>query len=298
MRRSLVAVLCLFAVAACVSTQPTAQVPPNTPVAAPTTTSTPSPNAAPTPSSTPGSVFVIVMENRDYDQAIAGGYTAQLARTYAVATDYHGVSHPSLPNYLALTSGSTWGITDDGWHPLPRTGLGTQLTAAGVPWRAYMEGMSGTCFNSPYPYALKHDPFSYYGAQCPPQVVPFTRFAPDLAGGNVPSFVWITPGLCHDGHDCSTAVADRWLSQTVPQILASDAWKNNGLLVITWDEGEDSANHILTLLIQPGAAHMTSSRRYDHYSLLATIEDRYGVARLGQARYATPMSDLLVSASQ
>src|SRR5690348_16303583 len=109
MRRSLVAVLCLFALAACVSTQPTAQVPPNTPVAAPTSTAIPAPS--PTATAVPGSVFVIVMENRDYDQAIAGGYTAQLARTYAVATDYHGVSHPSLPNYLAMTSGSTWGVT-------------------------------------------------------------------------------------------------------------------------------------------------------------------------------------------
>src|SRR5438270_12249548 len=161
MRRSLMAVLCLFAVAACVSTQPTAQVPPNAPVAAPTTTAVPSPSPTPSPS-TPGSVFVIVMENRDYDQAMAGGYTAQLARTYALATDYHGVSHPSLPNYLAMTSGSTWGVADDGWHPLPNTGLGSQLTAAGIPWRAYMEGMSGTCLSSPYPYALKHDPFAYY----------------------------------------------------------------------------------------------------------------------------------------
>ncbi len=296
MRRSLMAVLCLFAVAACVSTQPTATVPPNTPVAAPTTTTT-TPSASPTPS-TPGSVFVIVMENRSYDQAIAGGYTAQLARTYAVATDYHGVSHPSLPNYLAMTSGSTWGVTDDGWHPLPKTGLGTQLTAAGIPWRAYMEGMSGNCLASPYPYALKHDPFAYYGGGCPSQVVPLTRLSSDLAGPNTPRFVWITPGLCHDGHDCSTSVADQWLSQAVPQILASDAWKHNGLLVITWDEGEDSANHILTLFIQPGAAHLTSSRRYDHYSLLATIEDRFGVPRLGEAKNASPMSDLLLSSSQ
>jgi phospholipase C len=290
MRRSLTAVLCLIAVGACATTQ-AAHVPATTPVAAPTSAPTASPPASPTPSAR--HVFLIVMENRSYDQALAGGYTATLANRYAVATDYHGVSHPSLPNYLAMTSGSTWGVADDGWHPLPKGGLGSQLAAGGISWRAYMEGMSRTCMSSPYPYALKHDPFAYYGASCPKEVVPFTSFAADMAGGDVPDFVWITPGLCHDGHDCSTGVADQWLAQVVPQIEATDAWKSDGLLVITWDEGEDSANHILTLFIQPGGTHETSSHAYDHYSLLATIEDRFGLARLGQAKNATAMSDLL-----
>jgi len=240
-------------------------------------------------------VFVIVMENRSYDQAISGGYTAQLAATYGVAQNYHGVSHPSLPNYLAMTSGSTWGIADDGYHSLPLTGLGQQLTAAGVTWRAYMEGMTSSCLASRYPYALKHDPFPYYGGRCPSEVVPFAQFAADAQKGDLPQFVWITPGLCNDGHDCSTSVADRWLSQVVPQIQATAAWQNNGLLIITWDEGEDSSNHILTLVIRPGARHETSTRYYDHYSLLATIEDRLGVARMGAARQATPLTDLMIS---
>ncbi len=237
------------------------------------------------------------MENRSYDQAISGGYTAQLAAQYGVATNYHGISHPSLPNYLALTSGSTWGIADDGYHPLPPTGLGAQLTAANISWRAYMEGMSRTCMSSPYPYALKHDPFAYYGGSCPPQVVSFNNFQPDLASGNVPQFAWITPNLCNDGHDCSTAVADRWLSAVVPEIMATPAWQNGGVLVITWDEGEDATNHLLTLVIRPGGGHQVSSRSYNHYSLLATIEDRFGVPRLGQAQNATPMTDLMISGS-
>jgi phospholipase C len=232
------------------------------------------------------------MENRDYAQALAGRYTAKLAADYSIASDYHGVSHPSLPNYLALTSGSTWGITDDGYHRLPAGGLGAQLTASGVDWRAYMEGMTGSCLNSPYPYALKHDPFAYYGNACPPQVVPFTQFAADMKS-DVPRFVWITPGMCHDGHDCSTAVADQWLSQTVPKILATSAWRQDGVLLITWDEGEDSANHVLTLVIQPDPAAHTSKRAYNHYSLLATIEDRLGVPRLGLAVHASAMTDLL-----
>jgi phospholipase C len=237
-------------------------------------------------------IFLIVMENRSYSQAIASSYVSKLAAEYSIATDYHGVSHPSLPNYLALTSGSTWGIADDGFHALPAGGLGAQLTSAGIAWRAYMEGMSNGCFHSPYPYALKHNPFAYYGSACPSQVVPFTQFASDMAGA-VPQFVWITPNMCHDGHDCSSSVADAWLSQTVPTILNSNAWQDGGMLVITWDEGEDSANSVLTLIIRPEPVTHISAKHYDHYSLLATIEDELGVARLGQAAHATPMTDLI-----
>jgi len=240
---------------------------------------------------------LIVMENRSYSQAIASRYVSQLAAQYGIATDYHGVSHPSLPNYLAPTSGTTWGIADDGFHPLPVGGLGTQLSNAGIDWRAYMEGMTNGCFHSPYPYALKHNPFAYYGSVCPSQVVPFSQFATDMSG-NVPRFAWITPDLCHDGHDCSSAVADAWLSQTVPMILGTNAWQDNGVLVITWDEGEDSANSVLTLVIRPNPLVHSSARPYDHYSLLATVEDQLGVARLGMAAQATPMTDLLTGQPQ
>jgi phosphatidylinositol-3-phosphatase len=237
---------------------------------------------------------VIVLENRSYSQAIGISYVAQLASRYGLATNYRGVSHPSLPNYLALTSGSTWGVADDGWHSLPAGGLGAQLTAAGLTWRAYMEGMSQGCFNSPYPYALKHNPFPYYGGTCPSQVVPFTQFSSDMSG-TVPNFVWITPDLCHDGHDCANESVDSWLSQTVPTILGTKAWQDGGVLFITWDEGEDSGNTVVTLVIHPRPILHKSALPYNHYSLLATIEDALGVQRLGQAAQATPMSSLMAS---
>lgn len=261
------------------------------PLASPST----SPIGTPLPSpvtTAESHLFVIVMENHSYARALTGSYTASLAKKYSVATDYHGVSNPSLPNYLALTSGSTWGIADDGYHRLPAGGLGAQLTSAGIAWRAYMEGMTKGCFNSPYPYALKHNPFAYYGGSCPSQVVNFSHFAADMKN-EVPRFVWITPGLCHDGHDCSTATADQWLAQTVPLILATDAWKNNGLLLITWDEGDDSANHVLALAIQPNQIERASAHAYNHYSMLATIEDRLGLPRLGKAAEAIAMTDLI-----
>jgi acid phosphatase len=124
-------------------------------------------------------------------------------------------------------------------------------------------------------------------------VVPFTDLATDLAG-NTPRFSWITPDRCHDTHDCRVAVGDQWLQQTVGDITSSAAWKNNGVLVITWDEDDGSAsNHVLTLVLTPGRAHIESANDYNHYSLLATIEDLMGVSRLGQAAQAQPMTDLV-----
>jgi len=287
--------LALLLLSACAPRSAGPVHPSPTPLAAVQTPSdSSSPDPTPTATPTPSHVFVIVMENRSASQAITGRYTSQLAAQYGVATNYRGVSHPSLPNYLAMTSGSTWGITDDGFHNLPAGGLGAQLTEAGIEWRAYMEGMTGSCLRNGNGYALKHNPFAYYGSACPAQVVPFSQFSRDMAAG-VPRFVWITPNMCHDGHDCSTAIADQWLAETVPTILASSAWQNNGVLFITWDEGEDSANSVLTLAIQADPLNHSSARPYNHYSLLAAIEDRFGLARLGSAAQAEPMTDLLAT---
>jgi phospholipase C len=247
--------------------------------------------AAPASSSAAPHLFVVVMENRGYAEAMAQPFTARLAAQYAVATNYHAVSHPSLPNYLALTAGSTFGITDDGYHPLPTGGIGAELTAHGVSWRAYMEGMTGGCLDSPAPYALKHNPFAYFGG-CPANVVPLMALDRDLAGAT-PSFIWITPDLCHDGHDCSSRQADDFLAGLVPKILASAAWRDGGVLFLTWDEDDGrGGNRVPAIVVAPGLTRHETSRAHDHYSLLATVEDRLGVPRLGEARQADPLGEL------
>lgn len=239
-------------------------------------------------------VFVIVMENHSFEEALSGPFTASVAARYGVANDYHAVSHPSEPNYLALTSGSTWGISDDSYHVLPRRDLGTQLTSAGVTWRAYMEGLTfDGCLNSPVPYDPGHNPFAFYGGGCPANVVPLDSLSADLAS-STPRFVWITPNRCHDTHDCSVETGDAWLRQEVGAIKASNAWKSGGVLFITWDEDDNGPdNHVLTLVLTPGGKHRASSRPYTHYSLLATVEDLLGVGRLGEAAGAAPMNDLV-----
>lgn len=220
---------------------------------------------------------------------MAQPYLSQLASQYAVATDYHPITTPSLPNYLAMTSGSTWGIRDDNFHRLPSTGLGAELTDAGIPWKAYMEGFTGDCFNSPYPYVLKHNPFAYFGGQCPANIVPMTQLATDL-GSDTPQLSWITPGLCHDGHDCSRQVADHWLAATVPQILASPAWQDNGVLFITADESDSGGDRVPFVIAAPQLHGQQLTQTYDHYSLLATIADALGVSRPGESAQANPIS--------
>jgi phosphatidylinositol-3-phosphatase len=233
-------------------------------------------------------VFVIVLENTSYQLALEQPYISSLADRYALATNYHDLGEPSLPNYLAMTSGSTWGITDNEFHPLPATGIGNQLTKARVSWKAYMEGFTGDCFDSPYPYALKHNPFPYYGDECPPNIVPMTDLAADLEG-KTPWLSWITPGLCNDGHDCGVRRADRWLSQFVPEITGSSAWKKDGVLFITWDESNAGDNWVPLLVVAPKMRGEITTR-LDHYSLLATISDLLKVPRLGKAKPATSLT--------
>ncbi len=251
--------------------------------------------SSPTPAAPPKHVFVIVLENTPYQLALRQRYIAGLARQYAVATNYSEISNPSLPNYLAMTSGSTWGIRDDLYHTLPATGLGQQLSAAGISWKAYLEGFTGDCFNSPYPYSLQHNPFAYYGGACPANVVPMTDLVADL-NGDTPLLSWITPGLCNDGHDCGVARADRWLSQTVPQILSSTAWKQGGALFITWDESGAGDGRVALLVVAPGLRGQLTMP-LNHYSLLATISDRLRVARLGLAKQATSLHAQLEAAA-
>lgn len=264
-----------------------------------------------------GHVFVVVMENLDYQQALATPGLVSLANQYALATEYYAASHPSLPNYLALTSGSTWGISSDCTSCLVNEpNIANQLGSANISFGAYMEGIRTSCFLAPYggnDYAAKHDPFRYYidvrssRALCS-RIQPESELPALLAepASKVPRFVWVTPDLCHDGHDCAPSIAATWLTGFVRQVTASSAWRDNGVLFITWDEsnGDDSAvvppgrvtaccggGRVMTLVIDKNVQpRVRVDAVYNHYSLLATIEDSFGIPLLGQAKSADPMS--------
>jgi acid phosphatase len=267
----------------------------------------PSPRAA-VAGGAPRHIAVIVMENEEYGSILDSRETPfihSLASRYALATSSYAITHPSLPNYLALTSGSTFGIDSDCTDcSVPGAGVAGQLTRRGITWRAYIEGLPDPCFTGAGAgtYAKKHNPFLYYTgiignrAACA-HVVPLRGLFHDERRAALPAFVWITPNLCHDMHDCPPATGDRFLKRLVPPLLR--ALGPRGLLILTWDEGSTDngccrlagGGHIVTILAgglaRPGARLRTP---VDHYSVLQTIEDVFGLPRRGGAACACTAS--------
>ena len=251
----------------------------------------------------PPHVMLIIEENRSESDVIGSSnapYINGLANRYGLATASYGQSHPSLPNYLALLSGSTQGVTDDGTqHSFSGPTLVDQLAQQGITWRAYMESMPSACYGgaSSGEYAKKHDPFMYFRSitenpsQCQ-NVVPFGSLHSDLSSPGAADFIWVTPNLCDDGHDCSTATADSWLESNLAPVLSSSWFRQNGVVIITWDEGSDNSGccggadggHVATIVIAGNQqAHAMSAASVDHAGTLRTIEQLYGLAFLGDA---------------
>jgi hypothetical protein len=247
---------------------------------------------------------VVVLENREAGEVIgspSAPFLNRLARRGALASRYHAVAHPSLPNYLALLGGSIFGIREDCTDcAVHGDNLALQLSRAGIAWRAYMEGMPRRCYqgDAAGEYVKRHNPFMYFTAisadrrRCA-NVVPMRRLDADLRSGRLPSFAWIGPGLCNGGHDCGIDVADRHLSQLVLRLTRRLG--PGGFLAITFDEGTTdrgccggaAGGRVAMILAGPGVRPGARLRRpLDHYSLLATIEDAFGLPRLRRARPA------------
>ena len=208
-------------------------------------------------------IFIVIMENHGYGEIIGSPdapFINQLAARYGVATNYVSVAHPSLPNYLALTGGDTFGITTDCtdcFQQAPNLVV-DRIAPSGRTWRAYMESMPAPGYlGDAYPYMQKHDPFVYYDdlRTDPAQlanVVPFSQLAADLAtAATTPAFGWITPNMLHDMHDGTVAQGDAWLAGQVPVLARLPAWtQQRSLLVITWDEDDNApGNQVATLVI-------------------------------------------------
>jgi phosphatidylinositol-3-phosphatase len=246
-------------------------------------------------------VVVLVMENAESGSVLgspSAPYVNSLVSRYGLATRSYAITHPSLPNYLALTSGSTQGAESDctDCH-FVAANLLDQLQRAGISWKAYLEGVPGVCFRGAGAdgYAKKHNPFIYYDdvarspARCR-RLVGFETLAADLRSGRLATFSWITPNLCDDGHDCSLRTADRFLARTIPPLLRELG--PHGFLVLTWDEGTTdrgccggaAGGRVLTLVAGPDVRR---GGRYDapvdHYGVLGTIEQALGLPALGRA---------------
>jgi phosphatidylinositol-3-phosphatase len=234
-------------------------------------------------------VFLLVLENHSYAQIVGNPNAPFLnatAKRYGLAANYFAITHPSEPNYIALAAGTTRGVTSDDVTSLQGRTLADQVT-----WRSYMQSYSGPL------YALKHDPFGVFGHNSED----WSRFATD----SLRQFTLIVPDLCHDMHgadECSddaslVRAGDTFVGSAVSAIRKR--WTPGSLIFITFDEGSDTDNHVLTIVMRYGSSkHVVSHQRYNHYSLLRTIEDHFGVRCLGSACGASPMRSLAAAGSR
>jgi hypothetical protein len=268
-------------------------------------------------------VFVIMMENTGIEALLSNTnapWINQAVQTYGVAGNYYGVTHPSQPNYIASTAGTTAGVTNDNDTTVSVPNIVDQLEAHGLTWKGYMQSyalcttkLDHACGNQLY--ERKHNPFvSFADVQSSParmaNLVDLSQFSTDLANDTVPNYSWISPDQCHDMHgrggggatdacDFSNEqlliqAGDTFLSQTVSQIMASKAWRGNSAIFITWDESDftgtgpagfgdtrgccdanPGGGHVLTLVITHNGEARASFTPFNHYSMLATIEDNW-----------------------
>jgi hypothetical protein len=259
---------------------------------------TPSASAAPVPLPRPDHVLVVVMENKDPGEIIgnpAAPYLTGLARAGANFTDAHAETHPSQPNYLALFSGSTQGVTDNGCgHRLTAPNLGSALLAAGYTFAGYSEALpaAGSTVCTAGRYARKHSPWVNF-TDLPGATTNLPASTLGTEWDRLPTVAFLTPDLCHDMHDCPVSAGDAWAKATLGSYV-DWASSHNSLLVLTFDESETrtQGNPIATVLAGPMVAPGRYPGRIDHYTLLRTIEDMYGLSPLGASADRNPITGI------
>jgi len=248
-------------------------------------------------------VVVIVFENKE-STSVLGNRAAptfnSYGRRYAKLTRYYGVTHPSLPNYLALVSGSTQGImTDCTDCVVDAKSLADTLEASGRTWKTYAEGLPAPGFLGAFNgrYAKKHNPFAYFRdiAEDPARrarLVPLSQLDPDVRAGRLPSFSLVVPDLCHSMHDCSVAVGDAWLRGQIGKFVKLP----NTVVFVVFDEGSTSirgGGHTTALAIgravRPGSRF---ARVTGHYGILRTIEQAWGLPLLGRSAHVAPITGI------
>ena len=252
-------------------------------------------------------IVTIVLENQEFGKVVNNPqmpYFNGLAKSYTLLTQSYAVAHPSLPNYLALIGGDTFGVTFDCTKCIYNaTTLPDLIEASGRTWKAYQEDMPSPCFTGAESgkYVMKHNPFVYFepirldAARCQRGVVPMLQLYADLARGTMPNYAFITPNLCNGAHDCTVGTADDWL-KTLMMILLPllDRDGTPYLVIVTWDEGRgkgsccglppEAGGRIATILVSPQARNgFEDATPYTTYSILKTIEEAWQLPYLGHS---------------
>jgi phosphatidylinositol-3-phosphatase len=247
----------------------------------------------------PDHVLVVVFENKDYDQVIDNPdapYLTSLARAGANLTNAHGERHPSQPNYVALLSGSTHGVRDDSCPQDlgPTATLASQLAASGHSFVGFSEalptpGFTG-CTSPDRRYARKHNPWVDFASTPSGANQPLSAMPADFAA--LPTVAVLIPDMCHDMHDCPVTDGDSWAREHLSGYV-DWARTHNSLLLVTFDEDDGTdANHIPTVLVGPMVRPGDTQTRADHYTVLRTLEDAYGLPPLGAAASTPALTDI------
>ena len=247
----------------------------------------------------PDHVVVVIEENSGYSQIMnmrnSNSYIHALARRGVLFTQSYGVAHPSQPNYLALFSGSTQGVTRNSCpHTFDSGNLASSLLDAGLGFASFSESLPavGDLSCASGAYQRKHNPAAnWQEARLPPEVNKrFADFPKDFAG--LPAVSFVIPDQDHDMHDCSFEAADEWLKKHIDPYV-DWAMKHNSLLILTWDEDDGrEGNHIVTILAGQMVKAGSSDQRISHYSVLRTLLDFYGLSAFGASRDAEAITGI------
>lgn len=242
-------------------------------------------------------LLVFIEENHSLNQMRSGmPYTFDLARRFGYATDYRAIRHPSLPNYIAIAGGQTYGIANDAspsFNPVHGRSVFGQAVASGRTAAAFVDGMSRNCAtsNGGSGYAVKHNPWAYFTNErdlCQRYDVPVDRLGAAITEGSLPTVGMVVPNLCHDAHDCPLGTADAWFEGWMSKIFDGPDWKSGHLaVVLTADEDDGSGtNGVLTVVIHPSQrAHVVTSR-LTHFSLTRLYSEVAGMPYLYEAASA------------
>jgi acid phosphatase len=248
-------------------------------------------------------VLVVVDENHSARSAMSGmPQLAVMAKQFGYTTRYKAAAHPSLPNYLAIAGGSTFGIRDDkgpASHHLAGPSAFDRAIAAGKTAKSYLEAMPRPCtLQATTRYAVKHNPWTYFSdaasrANCMRFDVPSGTptsgvLHDDIVLGTLPNVGLLVPDICHDGHDCSLSTADAWLKQWLDALMAGPDYRaGRPAIVVTFDEDDFSqANTVLTVVISPYTSHAVSETDLTHYSLARYFAELTGTTPLRNASLA------------
>jgi acid phosphatase len=230
-------------------------------------------------------------------------YTYGLARQFAYATDMTAIRHPSLPNYIAMASGSTHGITDDqepARHPITTGSVFGAAIAAGRTAGAYADGMTGNCElrNGGDRYVARHNPWTYFPgerADCRKYDHPFTQFDQAVSQGSLPDIAFAIPNNCHNAHDddCDLGDADQWFKAQMTKVLAGPDYRSGKLAVVLTADEDDrhSGNRVLTVVIHPSQSRRVVDQSLTHYSLCRLFSEVSHTAPLGKAQTAPSMAE-------